>query len=75
MDWHGKYHKFYVPRSFHVIKGKGLLFNVGSLQKSPPGMDGKRTFQELLKTILQFSRTISLRKILILISLKDATLR
>ena len=29
-----------------VKKGKGLLFNVDSLRKSPPGMDGTTYFQQ-----------------------------
>ena len=28
------------------FKGKGYLFNVGSLRKSPPGMDGTTYFQQ-----------------------------
>ena len=27
-------------------KGKGLIFNVSSLRKSPPGMDGTTYFQQ-----------------------------
>ena len=33
-------------RSSAKKKGKGLLFNVDSLRKSPPGMDGTAYFQQ-----------------------------
>ena len=34
-----------------VGKGKGLLFNVGSLRKYPPGMDGRTYFQQSQRCI------------------------
>ena len=48
-----------------VKKGKGLLFNVGSLRKSPPGMDGKNLFPAEPKVRAITSPIIQSRSILL----------
>ena len=48
-------------------KGKGLLFNVGSLRKSPPGMDGTTYFQQSPRCVSFTSPIIQPRSILLAI--------
>ena len=47
------------------VKGKGLLFNVGSLQKSPPGMDGTIYFQQSPRCMSVTSPIIQSRLIML----------
>ena len=42
------------------VKGKGLLFNVGNLRKSPPGVDGTTNFHQSPRCVALSPRLSSL---------------